>query len=71
MHEAKTQLSRLVDLARNGEDIVIQRSGEPVARLVPVQGLRPIADAFGAMRGEITLAPDFDELPDEFADHFR
>jgi prevent-host-death family protein len=71
MHEAKTQLSRLVDLAQNGEEVVIQRSGYPVARLVAVQGLRPIAEAFGAMHGEIELADDFDQLPEEIASHFR
>jgi prevent-host-death family protein len=71
MHEAKSQLSRLVDLAENGEEIVIQRSGRPVARLVAIERRRPIAEAFGALRGEVELAPDFDELPPEFVEHFR
>jgi prevent-host-death family protein len=71
MHEAKSQLSRLVDLAEQGEEIVIQRSGRPVARLVTVQPRRPVAEAFGALRGEIELADDFDELPPGFAEHFR
>jgi len=71
MHEAKTQLSRLVDLAAGGEEVIIQRSGRPVARLVPVQRRRPVAEAFGALRGEIELADDFDELPAELAEHFR
>jgi prevent-host-death family protein len=71
MHEAKTQLSRLVDLAEGGEEVIIQRSGRPVARLVRVQRRRPVAEAFGAMNGEIELADDFDELPEELAEHFR
>lgn len=71
MHEAKTQLSRLVDLAERGEEIVIQRSGRPAARLVAVQHRRPIAEAFGSLRGQIELADDFDELPADFAEHFR
>lgn len=71
MHEAKSQLSRLVDLAERGEEVVIQRSGRPVARLVRVQRRRPVAEAFGALRGEIELAEDFDELPAGFAEHFR
>ncbi len=71
MHEAKSQLSRLVALAEGGEEVIIQRSGRPVARLVAVQLRRPVAEAFGAMRGEIELAEDFDELPDEFTEHFR
>jgi prevent-host-death family protein len=70
MHEAKSQLSRLVALAEGGEEVVIQRSGRPVARLVAVQRRRPVAEAFGALRGEIE-ADDFDELPAELAEHFR
>lgn len=71
MHEAKSHLSRLVDLAEGGEEVVIQRSGRPVARLVAVQRRRPIAEAFGALENEIELAEDFDELPAGFAEHFR
>jgi len=72
MHEAKSQLSRLVELAERGEEVVIQRSGRPVARLVAVEHRRPIAQAFGALNGEIELADDFDdELPAELAEHFR
>ena len=71
MHEAKSQLSRLVDLAESGEEVIIQRSGRPVARLVALQRRRPVAEAFGALRGEIELADDFDELPDDVAEHFR
>lgn len=70
MHQAKTQLSRLVGLVEDGEEVVIQRSGRPVARLVAVQRRRPVAEAFGAMRGEVELTEDFDELPAELAEHF-
>ena len=71
MHEAKSQLSRLVDLAESGEEIVIQRSGRPVARLVAIEPRRPVAEAFGALRGQIELADDFDELPSDLIEHFR
>jgi prevent-host-death family protein len=71
MHEAKSQLSRLVDLAEGGEEVIIQRSGRPVARLVALQRRRPVAEAFGTLRGEIELADDFDELPPDLAEHFR
>jgi prevent-host-death family protein len=71
MHEAKSQLSRLVDLAERGEEVVIQRSGRPVARLVALERRRPIAEAWGTLRGEIELADDFDELPADFSEHFR
>jgi antitoxin (DNA-binding transcriptional repressor) of toxin-antitoxin stability system len=71
MHEAKSQLSRLVDLAEGGEEIIIQRSGRPVARLVALPRRRPLADAYGALRGEIEVAADFDELPPDLGEHFR
>jgi prevent-host-death family protein len=71
MHEAKSQLSRLVDLAEGGEEVIIQRSGRPVARLVALQRRRPVSEAYGALRDEIELADDFDELPPDLAEHFR
>jgi prevent-host-death family protein len=71
MHEAKSQLSRLVELAEGGEEVIIQRSGRPAARLVAVQRRRPLAEAFGALHGQIELADDFDDLPADFAEHFH
>jgi prevent-host-death family protein len=71
MHEAKTQLSRLVTLAESGEEVVIQRSGRPVARLTALERRRPVTEAFGALRGEVELADDFDDLPPELVEHFR
>ena len=71
MHEAKTQLSRLVALAEAGEEVIIQRSGRDVARLAPAVHRRPLAEAFGALRGQIELADDFDELPAGLAEHFN
>jgi prevent-host-death family protein len=49
VHDAKTQLSRLLDLVEDGEEIVIRRHGRPVAQLVPVR--QPRSAALGAMRG--------------------
>lgn len=71
MHEAKSQLSRLVSLAEGGEEVIIQRSGRPVARLVALERRRPVGEAFGALRGEIELVDDFDELPEELVEHVR
>ncbi len=62
VHEAKTQLSRLLEEVEAGERIVIARAGEPVAVLTPyktaVRGRR-----LGLFAGEATLQPDFDALP--------
>jgi len=65
MHEAKTQLSRLVERAAAGEEIIIARAGKPVARLVALNPrLKP--REFGRMAGRIHIADDFDApLPDD------
>lgn len=69
IYEAKTQLSKLVERAAAGEEIVIARGGHPLARLVPLAPSRGPREA-GAYRGEMWIAPDFDELPDELASAF-
>jgi prevent-host-death family protein len=70
MHEAKTKLSQLVERAEAGEDIVIARNGQPVARLVPVTQTNSLADVYGVWRGRVWMADDFDELPDDIAEAF-
>src|SRR5437868_3655211 len=64
IYEAKTQLSKLVERAAAGEEIVIARGGRPMARLVPLQ---PSSGPRlpGPYRGEFWIAPDFDALPDD------
>ena len=68
MHEAKTKLSQLVERAEAGEEIVIARNGKPVARLVPVARTGSLASVYGALSGQIRMADDFDELPDDIAE---
>jgi prevent-host-death family protein len=68
MHEAKTQLSKLVERVQAGEEIVITRRGEPAARLVPERSGGGFASLAGAWRGRVKVADDFDELPDELAE---
>lgn len=65
IHEAKTHLSRLVEEAAAGREIVIAKAGKPVARLVPLAAA-PRPKRLGALRGRITIPADFDApLPDE------
>jgi prevent-host-death family protein len=65
IHQAKTQFSRLVELAASGEEIIIAKSGQPVARLVPYRA-KGAARRPGAMRGKIRIKKNFDEpLPKE------
>ena len=64
MHEAKSRLSELVDLARQGRRIIIARSGVPVADLVPHR--EPPQDRIGGQwRGRARVAPDFDASMEE------
>ena len=65
MHEAKTQLSRLVEAALAGEDVVIAKAGKPVVRLVPVPEPLPERQ-FGILRGKGWAAPDaWDPMTEE------
>ena len=68
IHEAKTQLSKLI---AGGEEVVIARYGEPVARLVPIRppGAKRIP---GSARGQFTVPKTFfDPLPDEILNAFE
>ncbi len=71
IHQAKTHLSRLVEEAAEGEEIVIAKAGKPRARLVAVSqaaGKRRVA---GLYKGKIRIREDFDApLPDELARAF-
>jgi prevent-host-death family protein len=73
IHAAKTQLSRLVEAAAAGEEIIIARAGRPLARLVPFapaagQGRRQL----GVLAGTLIVPADFDApLPDAELDRFE
>ncbi len=70
MHEAKTQLSKLVEKALEGEEVVITRRGKPVVKLEPVREKTGFAALRGIAKGEIHIHDDFDELPDDMAEAF-
>ena len=69
VHEAKTQLSRLLQAVEDGEEIVIARAGKPVARLVPhnAEGRRREP---GWGRDWIEILPGFDEADEQIARDF-
>ena len=69
IHEAKSQLSKLVDHAMNGEEVIIAKAGQPMVRLVPI---RPDATPRqgGQWKGRVRIADDFDTLPDDVAAAF-
>lgn len=60
IHAAKTQLSRLVEQAAAGEEIVIAKAGKPMAKLVPLEAKRKVR--LGLLEGELQIPDDFDEM---------
>jgi len=69
VHEAKTQLSRLLQDVENGEEVVIARNGEPVAKLVPhVEERKPREP--GWAKGRIEILEGFDEYDQQIARDF-
>jgi prevent-host-death family protein len=73
IHSAKTHLSRWVDTAAAGEEVIIARSGRPVAKLVPLASVAaPAKRALGALAGKLRVPADFDApLPDAVLDDFE
>ena len=66
---AKAELSALIEAVQGGSEVIIAKAGKPVARLVVFRGpARPRKP--GAMAGEISIAADFDTLPDDMAEAF-
>jgi len=70
IHEAKSKLSKLIDQAIVGEEIVISKSGKPVAKIVPfekpTQNRKP-----GSAKGKLIISDDFDApLPDDILQEF-
>ena len=62
VHDAKSQLSKLIAAAEAGDDVVIARNGKPAVRLVPVQ---PSGFRFGTLAHLVTSVPDFDDPMEE------
>lgn len=70
LHEAKTNLSKLVDLACQGEEVIICKAGQPIAKIIaytPTQKPRKP----GSWAGKVSIAEDFDVLPPEFMENFK
>jgi prevent-host-death family protein len=69
LYDAKSQLSRLIDRAAAGEDIVIARSGKPIVRLVPVDDALPRQP--GLLKGLAVPDALFDPLADDEQAHWE
>jgi prevent-host-death family protein len=71
IHEAKTNLSRIIERVESGEEIVISRAGHPVAKVVPLH--RNVArTGRGSLRGRLVVASDWDsaEVNEQIAADF-
>ena len=69
IHQAKTQLSRLLERVAAGEEIIIAKSGKPFVKLVP---FREVVRQPRRLKGKIKIGRDFDApLPDSLAAAFR
>ena len=68
IHEAKAPLSKLIEEALSGQEVVIARRNKPLVRIVPLE--QPATGRrIGSARGKISLAPDFEDLPEGFEDY--
>jgi prevent-host-death family protein len=70
IHEVKSQLSRLIEMAIAGEEVIISKAGKSVVKLVPYPDQtspRPL----GVWRSKVKIAEDFDELPSDLASAFQ
>jgi prevent-host-death family protein len=71
IHEAKTNLSRLIAKASRGEEIVIARGPNPVVRLVPIEGSKG-RRKLGILKGKLMVGPEFFEpLPADELDRWE
>lgn len=79
IHAAKTNLSKLIEKAEAGEEVVIARNGKPAVKLTPVEDASASVGVeegsmpawVGSMKGEIWIAPDIDEVEAEIAREFE
>ena len=71
VHEAKTHLSRLLERAMEGEEVIIMRSGRPMVRLTPIKAA-PCHRELGSAKGDFVVPDDFNEpLPDHILAEFE
>ncbi len=71
IHEAKTHLSKLVEEVSKGQEIIIAKSGKPMAKLTGISPAKPIHKP-GFLKGKIKIADNFDApLPEDLLDAFE
>ena len=68
IHEAKTNLSKLIEKVLHGEDVIIKKSNKPIVKLVMVDELKN-KRKLGSAKGQVIIADDFDEPLEDFKDY--
>ena len=68
IHDAKTNLSKLIDKVLNGESVVIAKSNKPIVKLVMLDELKN-KRKLGSAKGQIIIADNFDESLEDFKDY--
>ena len=68
IHEAKTNLSKLIEKVLNGEDVIIKKSNKPIVKLVMIDELKN-KRKLGSAKGQVIIADDFDEPLVDFKDY--
>ena len=68
IHEAKTNLSKLIKKVINGEEVIIAKGNKPLVKLVYIEGNKPIRK-LGTAKGKIKIAADFDAPLDDLEDY--
>ncbi len=68
-HKAKTELSKLLKKAAEGEEVIIGKAGQPIAKLVPFSASKKQRRG-GQLKDKIHIAEDFESLPPGFTQHF-
>ena len=70
IHEAKTNLSKLIKRAVSGEEIVIAKANKPIVKIVPLKNSKQ-KRKIGFAKGKIKIAPDFDEPLEDFKEYME
>lgn len=70
IHEAKTNLSKLIQKVVAGEEVVIAKGNQPIVKLVLIENLKP-QRRLGTAKGKIKIADDFDEPLEDFKEYMQ
>lgn len=70
IHDAKTQLSKLVEQAAQGESFIIAKAGKPMVKVIPLEPAEAgTASRLGFMAGEFSIPDDFDQMGSREIEH--